>query len=273
MNKKSIKRIVALSFTICILAAIAILMTGCGQNNTKSDWDYIKDKGTLVVGLDDTFAPMGFRDEQDNIVGFDIDLANAVGKELGVKVEFKSIDWDAKEGELKSKKIDCVWNGMSWTEERAKSMSLSSKYMNNQIIVMTLNPDINIKDSAELSEYKISTQADSSALEGMKADKNYDKFKDNIKEYKDYAAAYLDMKAGRVDVMVIDKVMGEYTYPELKTSDYVFMDDFYAVGFRKEDKELTAKVNEALEKILENGKGTEISQKWFKTNDAFIVQK
>lgn len=273
MNKKITKRIMTLSFTICMVAAIAILTTGCGKKDSKTDWEYIKDKGTLVVGLDDTFAPMGFRDDKGNIVGFDIDLASAVGEELGVKVEFKPIDWDAKEGELKSKKIDCVWNGMSWTEERAKSMSLSAKYMNNKIIVMTLNPDINIKDSAELSNYKISTQADSSALEGLKADKNYNKFKDNIKEYKDYAAAYLDMKAGRADVMVIDKVMGEYTYPELKTSDYVFMDDFYAVGFRKEDKELTSKVNDALEKILKNGKGAEISKKWFKTDDALIVEK
>lgn len=273
MNRKSIRNKIIMGISLCILISISIILTGCGQDKSKSDWEYIKDKGTLVVGLDDTFAPMGFRDENDEIVGFDIDLAKAVGEELGIKVEFKPIDWDAKDGELKSKKIDCVWNGMSWTKDRDKSMSLSYKYMNNKIIVMSADNNINIKDSSELSNYKISTQADSSALDGLKADKNYDKFKDNIKEYKDYAAAYLDMKAGRVDVMVIDKVMGEYTYPELKTSDYIFMDDFYAVGFRKGDKELTAKVNEALKMIMENGKGKEISQKWFKNDDSFIVKE
>lgn len=273
MNRKSIRNKIIMGICLCLLISISIILTGCGQDKSKSDWEYIKDKGTLVVGLDDTFAPMGFRDENDEIVGFDIDLAKAVGDELGIKVEFKPIDWDAKDGELKSKKIDCVWNGMSWTKDRDKSMSLSYKYMNNKIIVMSADNNINIKDSSELSNYKISTQADSSALDGLKADKNYDKFKDNIKEYKDYAAAYLDMKAGRVDVMVIDKVMGEYTYPELKTSDYIFMDDFYAVGFRKGDKELTAKVNEALKMIMDNGKGKEISQKWFKNDDSFIVKE
>lgn len=273
MNRKSIRNKIIMGISLCLLISISIILTGCGQDKSKSDWEYIKDKGTLVVGLDDTFAPMGFRDENDEIVGFDIDLAKAVGDELGIKVEFKPIDWDAKDGELKSKKIDCVWNGMSWTKDRDKSMSLSYKYMNNKIIVMSADNNISIKDSSELSNYKISTQADSSALDGLKADKNYDKFKDNIKEYKDYAAAYLDMKAGRVDVMVIDKVMGEYTYPELKTSDYIFMDDFYAIGFRKGDKELTAKVNEALKMIMDNGKGKEISQKWFKNDDSFIVKE
>ncbi len=273
MNRKSIRNKIIMGISLCLLISISIILTGCGQDKSKSDWEYIKDKGTLVVGLDDTFAPMGFRDENDEIVGFDIDLAKAVGDKLGIKVEFKPIDWDAKDGELKSKKIDCVWNGMSWTKDRDKSMSLSYKYMNNKIIVMSADNNINIKDSSELSNYKISTQADSSALDGLKADKNYDKFKDNIKEYKDYAAAYLDMKAGRVDVMVIDKVMGEYTYPDLKTSDYIFMDDFYAIGFRKGDKELTAKVNEALKMIMDNGKGKEISQKWFKNDDSFIVKE
>ena len=263
------KRIAFLAAAIALIAAM-VLCTGCSKNDGLSDWEYIQDKGTLVVGLDDTFAPMGFRDEQDNIVGFDIDLATAVEEELGIKVEFKSIEWDAKEGEREAKNIDCVWNGMSWTEDRAKSMSLSKKYMNNKIVIMSMQ-DIDITDSAQLANYKIGTQADSSALDGIKADKNYESFQANVKEYGDYAAAYLDMKAGRIDVMVIDAVMGDYTYPDLKKSSYVFMDDFYAVGFRKGDTELTNKVNDALQKVLDSGKGAEISQKWFKNSDAFIV--
>lgn len=262
------KRITMIATAVMMIAAM-VLCTGCGDTGL-SDWEYIQDKGTLIVGLDDTFAPMGFRDENDDIVGFDIDLARAVGDELGVEVEFKSIDWDAKEQELEAKNIDCIWNGMSWTEERAESMSMSKKYMNNKIVIMSIK-DINITDSAQLANYKIGTQADSSALDGIKADENYDKFADNVSEYGDYAAAYLDMKAGRIDVMVIDAVMGDYTYPELNTSSYVFMDDFYAIGFRKDDTELTDKVNEALQKILDSGKGAEISNKWFKNTTSFIV--
>lgn len=255
---------------ITVMAVTAVCFTGCGSDSN-SDWAYIKDKGELIVGLDDTFAPMGFRNNKDEIVGFDIDLANAVGKELGVKVKFQPINWDAKDNELKSKNVDCIWNGMSWTEERNESMSLSKKYMNNKIIIMSIDKKINIKDSAELADYKIGTQADSAALDGMKADKNYDKFKDNVREYGDYAEAYLDMKAGRVNLLVIDKVMGDYTYSKLNTSDYIFMDDFYTIGFRKDDKELTEKVNEALQTLLDNGEGGKIAEKWFGDKDAFMV--
>lgn len=101
-------------------------------------WDYIQNKGKLVVGLDDTFAPMGFRDEKNNLVGFDIDLAKAVGEELGVAIEFKPIDWDAKELELSSKNIDCIWNGMSANDERLEKMSLTKKYLNNKLVIMSL---------------------------------------------------------------------------------------------------------------------------------------
>lgn len=101
-------------------------------------WEYIQNKGTLVVGLDDTFAPMGFRDESNNLVGFDIDLANAVGELLGIQIVFQPISWDAKELELSSKKIDCIWNGMSATEERQQNMALTYKYLNNKIVLMSL---------------------------------------------------------------------------------------------------------------------------------------
>ena len=118
---------------IMIMVLGTLVMTGCGGSSDKS-----ADKDTLVVGLDDTFAPMGFRDENGDLVGFDINLANAVGEELGMKVEFKPIDWDAKEIELESGTIDCVWNGMSVTPERKESMALTDKYLNNKIVLMTL---------------------------------------------------------------------------------------------------------------------------------------
>ncbi|MCE2603887.1 transporter substrate-binding domain-containing protein, partial [Pseudomonas aeruginosa] len=105
----------------------------CGGSDKEtaddSSWEYVQEKGELIVGLDDTFAPMGFRDESNNLVGFDIDLATAVCKELGVKVKFQPINWDSKDMELTSKNIDCIWNGMSITPERIEGMSLSNKYL------------------------------------------------------------------------------------------------------------------------------------------------
>lgn len=251
---------------VCVLAGVMGILTGCSSVGEKTDWDYIKDKGTLVIGLDDTFAPMGFRDENDKLVGFDIDLARAVGKELGVKVKFKPIDWDAKEAELKSKNIDCIWNGMSATADRQKSMSLSKKYLENRILVMSLDPSINIKSADDLKNYKIGTQAGSSALEAIEKNKKYDEFKDNISEYDTYDEAILDMKAGRIDVVAIDEVYAIYNNAnkdKLYESDFNFGADYYAVGFRKGDTELTKKFNAALKKTIDSGEAAEISNKWF----------
>ncbi|MGI6203743.1 MAG: amino acid ABC transporter substrate-binding protein [Anaerovoracaceae bacterium] len=261
--KKYIKGLLALAVTLCCV----LTLSACGQSSDDSSWSDIKDNGELVIGLDDTFAPMGFRDDDGNLVGFDIDMAKAVCKELGIKATFKPIDWDSKELELKSKDIDCIWNGLSATEERQKSMSLSKKYLNNKIIIMTTDKNLKVGSSTDLEDLKIGTQKDSSALEMIQKDKNYDNFKDNVTEYDTYDEAILDMKAGRVDCIAIDEVLGNYKNTKmdenLYTCDYDFGNDYYAIGFRKSDKELTNKVNDALQTLIDNGTAAKISKKWF----------
>lgn len=252
--------------TILVMVATSVLLTGCGGKEEKSDLEYVKEKGTLVIGLDDTFAPMGFRDESDKLVGFDIDLANAVAEEMGVKAEFQPIEWSAKEAELKAKNIDCIWNGMSATNDRRKSMSLSNKYLENRILVMSLDAGIDVKDVSELKNYKIGTQAGSAALEAIQANKSYDQFKKNISEYDTYDEAILDMKAGRIDVVAIDEVYAIYNNAnkdKLYASTFNFGADYYAVGFRKGDTELTKAYNKALKAVIDSGKAAEISNKWF----------
>lgn len=255
-----------------LMAAVMIVslfaMTGCGGNDAK---DAAGDKEKIVVGLDDTFAPMGFRDEKGNLVGFDIDLANAVGEEMGMDVEFKPIDWDAKEMELEAGTIDCVWNGMSITPERIDGMALSNKYLNNKIVLMSLaKGGVDVTDGKQLADLKIGTQADSSALEMLKADPNYDAFKDNIKEYKTYDTAIMDLKAGRVDVIAVDQVLGEYTNKnlggEMKECKYSLGDDYYVIGFASDNTELRDKVNDALKAVIDSGKAEEISNNWFGKN-------
>ena len=269
--KSNFKRIVALAL-VAVLAVSAFALTGCGKKDggdKKTDWEYIEDKGKIIVGLDDTFAPMGFRDKDNNIVGFDIDLAKATFKEMGLEVEFKAIDWTAKEAELSSKKIDCIWNGLSVTPDRIKNMSMSKRYCANRELVMSLDKSINIKDASELKNYKIATQADSAAADDIKANELYDEFKDNVTEYKTYDQALLDMKAGRVDVVVIDEVYATYNNAnkeKLHESEFNFGSDDYAVGFRKEDTQLTEKFNEAFKKIIDSGEAEKISNDWFGRN-------
>ncbi len=230
-------------------------------------WTYIENNGKIVVGLDDTFAPMGFRDEANKLVGFDIDLANAVGEVLGVAVEFKPIDWNAKEMELSEKKIDCIWNGMSATPARQESMALTNKYLNNRIVIMTLNGDVKVASAADLANYKIGTQTDSAALEVIEANEAYASYKDNVTTYPTYDEAILDMETGRIDCIVVDEVLGEYKNSKRETKlvlcEYDFGDDFYAIGCRKEDTDVAAKINDAIATLIENGKAAEISNKWF----------
>ena len=247
---------------IMVMAVGIFALTGCGGSDDSAD----KDK--LVVGLDDTFAPMGFRDEDGELVGFDIDLGNAVGEELDMEVEFKPIDWNAKETELEAGTVDCVWNGMSITPERKENMSLSDKYLNNKIVLMTLaNSDTDVTSADQLAGMKIGTQVDSSALEMLKSNEAYDSFKDNISEYDTYDTAIMDLKAGRVDVIAVDQVLGEYTNKnlggELKECTYSLGDDYYVIGFAKDNTDLRDKVNDALKVLMDNGKAAEISEKWF----------
>lgn len=262
---------------ISILLALVLMLTsvmclaGCGEKaETATDvnaigWDYIQNKGELIVGLDDTFAPMGFRDENNNLVGFDIDLANAVGKVLGVKVKFQPIDWNSKELELSSKNIDCIWNGMSATEERQQSMSLTKKYLNNEIIIM-LAEGVTVNSKADLANLRIATQEGSAALECMEADAEYNSFKDKITTLPDYDNAIANMGT-RYDCIVIDKVLAEYKNSKLEKkfaiSEVTFGDDFYAIGCRKADTTLSDKINEAIKTLIDNGEAAKISEKWF----------
>ena len=270
MKKRISRKFITLGF-VALMVLSAIFITGCNDDKKTSDdgedkYDLGKE-GTFTVGLDDTFAPMGFRDDKGELVGFDIDLATAVAKEMGLEIKFKPINWDAKDMELKSKNIDCIWNGMSQTPEREKAMSLSKKYLNNKIILMTQKDDVKVEKAADLANYNIGTQADSSALEMLGKNESYNDFKDKITEYKSYDDAILDMKAGRIDVIAIDQVLGEYKNKNMgeamRSLKYNLGDDFYVIGFRKDGKALTKAVNEAIKTLIDNGEAAKISEKWF----------
>lgn len=270
MNNKRKLIALVLAFSM-ILACVAL--TGCGDDKKKDEkkgGDLGTTKaGVLTVGLDDTFAPMGYR-EKGKLVGFDIDLAKAVGKKMGYKVKFRPISWDAKDLELKSRKIDCIWNGMSITPEREKKMSLSKKYLNNKILLMTNKKNVKIEKETDLNKYKIGTQADSSALQVLQKKEEYSNFKENITEYKDYDKAILDLKAGRTDVIAIDQVLGEFKNKNMKgilsVCKYDLGNDFYVIGFRKGDTKLRDEVNKAIKALIDNGEAEEISKKWFGKN-------
>lgn len=168
----------------------------------------IKAKGKIVMGLDDSYPPMGFRNEKNEIVGLDIDLANEVAKRMGVTLELQPIDWDSKEMELNSGKIDCIWNGMTITPERIENMFIPKAYMpQEQIIIVAASSGITEK--AQLEGKIVGLQKGSSALDALNGDPISAKVK-QVVEYPDNVAAYMDLKAGRIDVFVVDSTLGRY---------------------------------------------------------------
>lgn len=266
--------------------SMSILLCGCnsGPSNTNesttptsaeadTSWNEIEQKGKLVVGLDIAFPPMGFQDENNEIVGLDIDLAKAVAEELGVEAELKPIDWKAKEMELKSGKIDVIWNGYSISEERKKEVLFSEPYlMNRQVVV--IKQDSPIKSKQDMVNGKVGLQTGSTAEDAIKADPIYDQIKDNLMMYDDNNTAMMDLETGRISSVVVDEVVYKYytsKHPgQYTTLDEDFGDEQYGIGFRMEDQALRDKVQEALEKVKESGKAAEISQKWFGEPDLIL---
>jgi ABC-type amino acid transport substrate-binding protein len=171
---------------------------------------YIMDKGEIVLGLDESFPPMGFRDSKTGeITGYDIDLAKEMAKRLGVELKIQPIDWAAKEMELDSKNIDMIWNGMSVTDERVQNMFLSKPYLaNTQCIIVAA--DSPIKTKADLAGKKVALQEGSSAMEAVQADEATYATIGELVTFAENLTAYMDLKAGRVDAFVVDRVVGEW---------------------------------------------------------------
>ena len=220
----------------------------------------------IVVGLDDNFPPMGFRDEKNTLVGFDIDLATEAGKRLGAEVTFKPIDWNAKEAELNGKRVDVLWNGLTITEERKANILFTTPYLENRQIIVVLDKSP-LKTKADLKAAVVGVQDGSSAIEAVEKDAATAKSLKELKKFGDNVTALMDLSAGRLDALVVDEVVGRY-YTAKKPGEYRVLDENfgtedYGVGTRKDDTALMAKLQKALDDMKADGSAATISTKWF----------
>ncbi len=219
-----------------------------------------------VVGLDDNFPPMGFRNEKNELVGFDIDLAKEAGKRLGAEVQFKPIDWSAKEAELSGKRVDVLWNGLTITEPRKEKILFTTPYLeNHQIIIVTEKSAV--KTKADLKGKVVGVQDGSSAIEAIQKDDATAKSIKELKKFGDNVTALMDLSAGRLDALVVDEVVGRY-YTAKKPGEYrVLEENFgtedYGVGTRKDDTELMGKIQKAMDDMKKDGAAARISTQWF----------
>lgn len=258
-----------------LMALTAMVIPALAEDD--GSLQYILDKGELILGLDDTFPPMGYRDENTNeIIGYDIDLAKEVCARLGVTLKCQPIDWSAKELELGKKNIDCIWNGMSITDERLESMSMSVAYMNNKI-VMVAKDSAGFSSIADMAGKRIAVQSGSFAEEVLETYEEYADFYASVEvlAYDEYLTALMDLHQNGVDGVLIDLVVAEFRIAGLGDKSLIVVDsledDLYGIGFRKEDVALRDKVNELLFEMAKDGTLAQISQKWF-GKDISIVE-
>ena len=262
------KKIIATLLVIMIALTSILTMSGCA-NDEKTDWEYIKEKGTLVVGYDNAFAPMGFIDiKTGKDVGFDLDLANAVGEKLGIEIELKPITWSTKELELKTNKIDLIWNGYTITPERQGMVDFTIPYMKNEQVVLINKKNADkYKTVEDMKGALTMAQTGSTAINAIEGNEF---LKDNeVKTLNQNPMILLELQLGMVDVAVMDYVVAGYllaqdtsTYSEVMLlEDSSLVGEEYGIGARK-DTDTAEMINGALLELKEDGTLMEIAKKW-----------
>ncbi len=274
------------TLSLILAAAICLSLTACGgkgdtsksqsggsssgQQTAGSDLAYVKDKGTLIVGITE-FEPMDYKDADGQWIGFDADMARAFAENLGVEPEFQLIDWDSKVMELEGKTLDVVWNGMTLTDDVQAAMECSVPYFNNaQVVIVKKDVADQYQTAESIADLRFAVEngsAGQEVLDGMGI---------AYTAAQDQATALLEVQSGTADAAVIDYLMaaamtGEGTsYADL-TYTVSLNDEQYGVGFRK-GSDLAAALNEFFKTSYADGTMQRIADT-YKIGDKLIEQK
>jgi len=254
--------------SVALLAASLLALVGCKKVEKKSGnaVEALKSRGTFVLGLDDSFPPLGYRNDDNEIVGYDVDLAKEVARRLGVEFKAQPIDWDAKEMELETGKIDCIWNGFTITEERKAALSFTEAYLNNAQ-VLVVRKDSGIKTLADFAGKTLGIQSGSSAEEAVADNAKFAASVGKTIKFKENVTALNDLDIGGVDGVVMDSIVANNVITE-NNKPFVVIDEAlanegYGVGFRKSEPELRDEVWKILKEMTADGTVAAISNKWF----------
>ncbi len=258
-------------FAGILAAGLLFCSAGCSDssksdNNAAGDQSLQKvlDSGKLILGLDATFKPMGYTDENDQIVGFDIDVAMEVCKRMGVELVKQPINWETKEEDLDGGRIDCIWNGMSINPERANRMNLSEAYMKNEMVfIVPANSEA--KSMSDLANKRIGVQNGSTAQTILQECEIGSTITESAMATN--IEAMQQMELGLIDAVFLDVIVADYEIT-MGNKDYRILPDGlseeeYAIGFRKNDQALRDEVQKILVEMKKDGKLGEISTAWF----------
>lgn len=275
MKRKSI-----LIFMVIML--MSMVLVGCGGGGegeeaaaTDESWTKIEDKGEFVLGMDEAFPPMGFRDADGQLVGFDVDVATEVFSRLGIELKLQPIDWKVKEQELNTEKIDCIWNGFTITDERLEAMTFTKPYMKNRQVIVLME-DSPVAALADLEGKKLGYQAGSSAEAALNGAEEFKAGLSEVVTFDDNMKLLMDLEQGGLDAVLMDEIVARYNIEAndkgFKVLDEALADEEFGIGFRKGEEALMQKVQDTLEEMAADGKLAEISDKWF-GKDITVVGK
>ena len=261
---------------VCMMmTSLVLCITGCAGKNKDSDdlsLQKVLDSGQLVLGLDENYPPMGYRDESGQIVGFDIDMAQEVCKRLGISLVTQPIEWEKKEEELNNGAIDCIWNGMSVSPDRMASMCLSQSYLRSELVFVVMS-DSNIKDVHDIKGNTVGVQLGSTTEDELKKSALIQDI--TLAGYVDNKELMQDLVQRKVDVAFIDTISTYYYSSMNDDSIYVlptvFSREELAIGFRKDDHALRNKVQDTINEMNADGTLKTLSEKWF-GSDITIVK-
>lgn len=257
------KKVITVLLTVALAAS---MLAGCGkkeESKTDNSLKDVQEKKELVLGLDASFPPMGFTDKNQEIIGFDIDLAKEVAKRMNIKLKLQPINWDSKEQELDTGNIDCIWNGLTYSKDREKDMLCSESYMDNhQVLVLPANSKI--KSLADIKKQSVGIQKGSTAADAV--DKTKELKDADIRLMPDNVQILNDLGNG-LQAAVMDEVVAKY-YTNKDKGKYKVLDaslatEKYVIGFRKDDKALCKEVVKQLKAMAKDGTLKKISTKWF----------
>ena len=252
------KRVLVALLAISMAAGV---LTGCGSKGS--------DK-TFTVGFDAEFPPYGYRDDNGEYVGFDLDLAAEVCKRQGWDRVKQPIDWEAKDRELSSGAIDCIWNGFTMNG-REDSYTWSDAYVDNSQVIVT-KKSADITKLTDLKGKVVGVQAASAALDVLESSEDggqkalADTFK-TLQEFADYNTAFVELEAGSVDAIAMDIGVAQYQIKSRGNDKYIILDEHlnaekYAIGFKKGNDSLCKEVNEALHTLKKNGTFDKLAEKY-----------
>lgn len=260
------KKILSILLSVLVVGSVFV---GCGKDDNKGEdkkevsvLQRVKDNKVIKVGLEDTYPPMEFRNEKNELVGFDIDLSDEIGKRLGVKVEYVMTEFGGLIMSLNSNKIDMSASAISITDKRKKEVEFTKPYVNSGQALVVKKGNTNIKDEKDLNGKTVGAQLGTT---GEQAAKKIQGVKE-VKAYDKVPQVFQDLDIGRIDAVIVDEFVGRYYLSKQKDKSEVVKSleqEPIGIAFKKGEKELQEEVQKIIDEMVKDGTMSKISEKWF----------